>query len=63
MTHAFYDRYRTEPHIFAKLSQQCAQLSISESYLFDHFPDDNMIQFSPMSDAKFGKSHYIKLVK
>jgi len=48
-----YRLYRNDPHIFAKLAQQCAQLSITESYLFDHFPDNNMIQFSPLSEAKF----------
>lgn len=47
--------YRNDPQIFAKLAQQCAQLSITESYLFDHFPDNNMIKFSPLSEAKFGK--------
>lgn len=41
--------------VFGKLALQCAQLSITESYLFDHFPDNNLIRFSPLSDAKFGK--------
>ncbi|KAM3586769.1 hypothetical protein VKS41_001826 [Umbelopsis sp. WA50703] len=48
-----YRLYRNDPQIFAKLAQQCAQLSITESYLFDHFPDNNMIKFSPLSEAKF----------
>ncbi|KAG0169561.1 hypothetical protein DFQ28_004164 [Apophysomyces sp. BC1034] len=48
-----YRLYRTDTAIFGKLAQQCAQLSITESYLFDHFPDNNMIRFSPLSEAKF----------
>lgn len=50
-------RYRTDTNIFGKLAQQCAQLSITESYLFDHFPDDNMIKFSPISEGKYGNEH------
>ncbi|KAG2205818.1 hypothetical protein INT47_004001 [Mucor saturninus] len=52
-----YRLYRTDTNIFGKLAQQCAQLSITESYLFDHFPDDNMIKFSPISEGKYGKEH------
>ncbi|GAA5811066.1 hypothetical protein MFLAVUS_004495 [Mucor flavus] len=48
-----YRLYRTDINVFGKLAQQCAQLSITESYLFDHFPDNNMIRFSPLSEAKF----------
>ncbi|KAI8139794.1 ubiquitin-conjugating enzyme/RWD-like protein [Fennellomyces sp. T-0311] len=48
-----YRLYRTDPTVFGKLAQQCAQLSITESYLFDHFPDNNLIKFSPLSEAKF----------
>ncbi|CAO3685999.1 unnamed protein product [Umbelopsis ramanniana] len=48
-----YRLYRNDPQIFSKLAQQCAQLSITESYLFDHFPDNNMIKFSPLSESKF----------
>ncbi|KAF7726355.1 hypothetical protein EC973_008935 [Apophysomyces ossiformis] len=48
-----YRLYRTDKAIFGKLAQQCAQLSITESYLFDHFPDNNMIRFSPLTEAKF----------
>lgn len=50
-----YRLYRTDISVFAKLTHQCAQLSITESYLYDHFPDNNLIRFSPLSDAKFGK--------
>ncbi|KAI7897949.1 ubiquitin-conjugating enzyme/RWD-like protein [Cokeromyces recurvatus] len=50
-----YRMYRTDHSTFIKLSEQCANLSITESYLFDHFPDDNMIRFSPISDSMFGK--------
>jgi hypothetical protein len=53
--------YRNDPQIFSKLAQQCAQLSITESYLFDHFPDNNMIKFSPLSESKFGKLAYALL--
>ncbi|KAI8049420.1 ubiquitin-conjugating enzyme/RWD-like protein [Gilbertella persicaria] len=53
-----YRLYRTDKSVFAKLAQQCAQLSITESYLFDHFPDDNMIRFSPMSESRLGMSYY-----
>lgn len=49
-----YRLYREDRKVFIKLSMQCAHLSISESYLFDHFPDDNMMKFSPMSEAKYG---------
>ncbi|KAI8366659.1 ubiquitin-conjugating enzyme/RWD-like protein [Radiomyces spectabilis] len=48
-----YRLYRTDTAIFGKLAQQCAQLSITESYLFDHFPDNNMVRFSPLSEATF----------
>ncbi|RUS31158.1 hypothetical protein BC938DRAFT_478359 [Jimgerdemannia flammicorona] len=48
-----YRMYHTEARIFAKLAQQCAQLSITESILFEHFPDNNMIRFTQMNDAKF----------
>lgn len=47
------DRYRTDKPIFHKLAQQCAQLSITESFLFEHVPEDNMIRFSPLSESKF----------
>ncbi|KAI7905855.1 ubiquitin-conjugating enzyme/RWD-like protein [Cokeromyces recurvatus] len=50
-----YRLYRTDIIVFSKLAQQCAQLSITESYLYEHIPDNNMIRFSPLSDAKFGK--------
>ncbi|KAI8378037.1 ubiquitin-conjugating enzyme/RWD-like protein [Radiomyces spectabilis] len=50
-----YRLYRNDPVIFSKLAQQCAQLSITESFLFDHFPDNNLIRFSPLAEAKFGK--------
>lgn len=49
-----YRLYRTDISVFGKLAQQCAQLSITESYLFDHFPDNNVIKFAPLSEAKFG---------
>lgn len=50
-----YRLYRTDIKTFTKLAKQCAELSISESYLYDHFPEDNMIRFSPISESKYGK--------
>ncbi|KAI8975496.1 ubiquitin-conjugating enzyme/RWD-like protein [Mycotypha africana] len=44
-----YRLYKLDKSVFAKLSYQCAQLSISDTYLYDTYP----IQFSPLSDAKF----------
>ncbi|KAG0741736.1 hypothetical protein G6F57_005927 [Rhizopus arrhizus] len=57
-----YRLYRTDIKVFSKLAQQCSQLSITESYLFDHFPDDNMIRFSPMNESTFDEiwSHIVK---
>lgn len=49
-----YRLYRTDIKTFTKLAKQCAELSISESYLYDHFPEDNMIRFSPISESKYG---------
>ncbi|CAO3589915.1 unnamed protein product [Absidia cylindrospora] len=48
-----YRLFRSDTPVFSKLSQQCAQLSITESHLFDHFPDDNMIRFFPLTEPKF----------
>ncbi|KAI8642257.1 ubiquitin-conjugating enzyme/RWD-like protein [Parasitella parasitica] len=50
-----YRLYRTDTKTFTKLAKQCAELSISESYIYDHFPEDNMIRFSPISETKCGK--------
>ncbi|CAO3621544.1 unnamed protein product [Mucor fragilis] len=50
-----YRLYRHDIAIFAKLAHQSAQLSITESFLYDHPEDDNPIRFSPLSDAKFGR--------
>ncbi|OBZ86287.1 Protein crossbronx [Choanephora cucurbitarum] len=52
-----YRLYRTEMAIFGKMAQQCAQLSITESFLFERMPEDNLIRFSPLTDAKFGKTN------
>ncbi|RUS22627.1 hypothetical protein BC937DRAFT_88233 [Endogone sp. FLAS-F59071] len=48
-----YRMYHNEPHIFANLAQQCAQLSITESILFENFPESNMIRFTSLKDGKF----------
>jgi len=45
--------YRKDPHIFAKLAQQCAQLSITESILYENYPETNPIQFQQLNDSKF----------
>ncbi|ORZ06843.1 ubiquitin-conjugating enzyme/RWD-like protein [Absidia repens] len=50
-----YRLYRQEMVVFKKLAQQCAQLSITESYLYDHFPDNNLIRFTPLGEQAFGK--------
>ncbi|KAG2193050.1 hypothetical protein INT46_011046 [Mucor plumbeus] len=57
-----YRLYRTDIKTFTKLAKQCAELSISESYLYDHFPEDNMIRFSPISESKYDifKSQILK---
>ncbi|CDH49419.1 ubc-like protein [Lichtheimia corymbifera JMRC:FSU:9682] len=48
-----YRLYRTDRTVFGKLAQQSAQLSITESYLFDHFPENNLIKFSKLSEAEY----------
>ncbi|KAG0354446.1 hypothetical protein BGZ54_001636 [Gamsiella multidivaricata] len=48
-----YRMYRHENKIFAKLAQQRAQLSITESSLYDNYPSNNSIKFSPLSDEEF----------
>ncbi|KAL0094983.1 ubiquitin-conjugating enzyme/RWD-like protein [Phycomyces blakesleeanus] len=50
-----YRLYRKDPTVFGKLAQQCAQLSITASFLFDTFPDNNLIRFSALSETKFGR--------
>lgn len=47
--------------MFGKLAQQSAQLSITESYLFDHFPENNLIKFSKLSEAEYGKQPAISI--
>ncbi|RUS24118.1 ubiquitin-conjugating enzyme/RWD-like protein [Jimgerdemannia flammicorona] len=50
------DVYHNEATIFANLAQQCAHLSITESILFEHLPENNMIKFTELSDSKFVRS-------
>ncbi|KAG0199326.1 hypothetical protein BGX28_007377 [Mortierella sp. GBA30] len=45
--------YRNENTIFAKLAQQRAQLSITESNLYDNYPANNSIKFGPLSEDQF----------
>ncbi|KAJ3282249.1 hypothetical protein HK104_010987 [Borealophlyctis nickersoniae] len=44
--------FLNERPVFARLASQCAQLSASESILFDS-DDGSAIQFSPLGDAQF----------
>ncbi|KAF9306733.1 hypothetical protein BGZ74_003910 [Mortierella antarctica] len=48
-----YRMYRNENTIFAKLAQQRAQLSITESNLYDNYPANNSIKFGPLGDQEF----------
>ncbi|KAI8331040.1 ubiquitin-conjugating enzyme/RWD-like protein [Chlamydoabsidia padenii] len=48
-----YRLFRNDAPVFRKLSQQCAQLAITETYLFECFPDNNLIRFNPLSEPKF----------
>ncbi|KAI8076912.1 ubiquitin-conjugating enzyme/RWD-like protein [Halteromyces radiatus] len=48
-----YRLYREDAVVFGKLAQQCAKLSITELYVFDHFPDNNLIRFSPLDEETF----------
>jgi ubiquitin-protein ligase len=45
--------YRTKPNIFAKLAQQCAQLSITESILYENYPESNPVRFENIGDSRF----------
>ena len=47
--------YRHENSIFAKLAQQWAQLSITESHLYSNYPSYNTIKFESLSEQEFGK--------
>ncbi|KAF8904941.1 hypothetical protein BGZ58_006431, partial [Dissophora ornata] len=48
-----YRIYRNENKIFAKLAQQRAQLSITDSILYDNYPASNSIKFSPLANEEF----------
>ncbi|KAF9547866.1 hypothetical protein EC957_007593 [Mortierella hygrophila] len=50
-----YRMYRNENTIFAKLTQQRSQLSITENSLFENYPANNSIRFGPLSDEEFGE--------
>ncbi|KAF9895572.1 hypothetical protein BX616_009374, partial [Lobosporangium transversale] len=45
--------YRQENKIFGKLAQQRAQLSITDSSLYDNFPANNPIKFTSLSEEEF----------
>ncbi|KAF9112021.1 hypothetical protein BGX27_004106 [Mortierella sp. AM989] len=50
-----YRMYRQENKIFAKLAQQRAQLSITDSNLYDNYPANNTIKFSRLNEEEFGE--------
>ncbi|KAF9361698.1 hypothetical protein BGX26_000053 [Mortierella sp. AD094] len=51
-----YRMYRQENKIFAKLAQQRAQLSITDSNLYDNYPSNNSIKFSRLNEEEFGET-------
>jgi len=55
-------RYRNENTIFAKLAQQRAQLSITDSNLYDNYPANNSIKFGPLGDQEFGGFLHLELI-
>ncbi|KAI9294087.1 UBC-like protein [Neoconidiobolus thromboides FSU 785] len=48
-----YQLYNNEPHLFARLSQQCTRLSQSEQVAFENPEEDNPINFIPLTNNKF----------
>ncbi|KAK3818903.1 MAG: ubiquitin-conjugating enzyme/RWD-like protein [Benniella sp.] len=48
-----YRMYRQENKIFARLAQQRAQLSITDSILYENYPANNSIRFSPLGEEQF----------
>jgi len=48
-----YRMYHDEPHLFIRLSEQCAKVSTADSVVYDDFPLGNPIKFKPLSDSKF----------
>ncbi|KAI9232131.1 MAG: ubiquitin-conjugating enzyme/RWD-like protein [Podila humilis] len=57
-----YRMYRNENTIFAKLAQQRAQLSITDSNLYDNYPANNSIKFGPLGDQEFGEFLHLELI-
>ncbi|KAF9435673.1 hypothetical protein BGZ76_005765 [Entomortierella beljakovae] len=47
--------YRQENKIFAKLAQQRAQLSITDSNLYENYPANNTIKFSRLNEDEYGE--------
>lgn len=45
--------YNEQPAMFAKLAAQASQLSLTDSVLYDNYPESNPIRFSPLSDTRF----------
>jgi ubiquitin-protein ligase len=45
--------YKHDPHVFSKLAQQCAGLSVQDNVVYDNYPENNCIRFTRMSDKKF----------
>lgn len=48
-----YRMYRHENKIFARLAHQRAQLSMTDSILYDNYPANNSIRFSPLGEQEF----------
>ncbi|CAG8756213.1 8994_t:CDS:2, partial [Racocetra persica] len=49
---AAYDTYRENPKKFGIMAKQCAELSTSDTVLYDNHNESNPIQFSKLSDEK-----------
>ncbi|KAI8057776.1 ubiquitin-conjugating enzyme/RWD-like protein [Syncephalis plumigaleata] len=44
--------YKEEPSLFAKLAQQCSNISTKDSILYDNYPETNSIRFVRLTDVK-----------
>ncbi|RIB16499.1 ubiquitin-conjugating enzyme/RWD-like protein [Gigaspora rosea] len=50
-----FDTYHDHPKRFGTMAKQCADLSTSDTVLYDNHNESNPIQFSKLSDEKLGK--------